>query len=57
MVISFFEINELEQKRFEEKLQGNTLKFFEESIQNVDKNFYHQIYKTPIVYKLMLLCK
>ena len=40
MVISFFEINELEQKRFEEKLQGNTLKFFEENIQNVDKNEY-----------------
>lgn len=40
MVISFFEINDIEKERFESKLKGHTLKFFEDTIQNVDSHAY-----------------
>lgn len=40
MIISFFEINDIEKERFESKLKGHTLKFFEDTIQNVDTSEY-----------------
>ena len=40
MIISFFEINDIEKERFRIKLKGHTLKFFEEPIQNVDISKY-----------------
>ena len=41
MVISFFEINEIEKKRFTKNLKGHTLRFFEETIQDVDISKYN----------------
>lgn len=40
MIISFFEINDIEKQRFEEKLKGHTLKFFEDTIQNTSIKEY-----------------
>lgn len=40
MVITFFEINEIEQKRFKEKLKGHTLKFFDDTIQSIEPAKY-----------------
>jgi len=40
MIISFFEISDVEKERFETKLKGHTLKFFEDTIQNVNPNEY-----------------
>lgn len=40
MIISFFEINDIEKSRFENSLKGHTLKFFEDTIQNVNINEY-----------------
>jgi len=40
MIISFFEINEIEKERFKTNLKGHTLKFFEDTIQNVDEKEY-----------------
>lgn len=40
MVITFFEINDIEKERFNKNLSGHTLRFFEEAIQNVDKEKY-----------------
>ena len=40
MIITFFEINDIEKKRFSENLKGHTLRFFEENIQNVDQEKY-----------------
>jgi len=40
MVISFFEINEIEKERFKSKLEGHTLKFFDDTIQNTNSNEY-----------------
>lgn len=46
MVISFFEINDIEKERFDSKLKGHTLKFFEDTIQNVD---YHEYEDSNII--------
>ena len=40
MVISFFEINDIEKERFSNNLIGHTLRFFEDSIQNVEQEKY-----------------
>lgn len=40
MIITFFEINDIEKQRFSEKLKGHTLRFFDDTIQNVDKKNY-----------------
>lgn len=40
MVITFFEINDIEKERFSNKLQGHTLIFFDDTIQNVDEELY-----------------
>ena len=40
MVITFFEINNIEKERFKENLKGHTLRFFEENIQNVEQEKY-----------------
>lgn len=40
MIISFFEINDIEKSRFENSLKGHTLNFFEDTIQNVNINEY-----------------
>ena len=40
MVITFFEINDIEKERFSKKLTGHTLRFFEDTIQNIDINEY-----------------
>ncbi len=40
MIISFFEINDIEKERFITNLAGHTLRFFEESIQKVNLNKY-----------------
>ena len=40
MVITFFEINNIEKERFSKKLTGHTLRFFEETIQNVEQETY-----------------
>lgn len=36
MIITFFEITDIEKKRFKDRLKGHTLRFFEDTIQNVD---------------------
>ena len=41
MIISFFEINDIEKKRFSKNLKGHTLLFFEEPIQDVENNKYN----------------
>ena len=40
MIITFFEITEIEKERFSKSLTGHTLRFFEDTIQNVDKEKY-----------------
>ena len=40
MVITFFEINEIEKERFSKNLSHHTLIFFEESIQNIEQEKY-----------------
>ena len=40
MIITFFEINPIEKERFSEKLTGHTLRFFEDTIQNVEQKHY-----------------
>ena len=40
MVITFFEINDIEKERFSKNLNGHTLRFFEETIQNVKQEKY-----------------
>lgn len=40
MVITFFEINNIEKERFSKNLEGHTLRFFEENIQNVNQEKY-----------------
>lgn len=40
MVISFFEINEMEKEKFKKTFVNDNLLFFEEPIQNVDKSNY-----------------
>jgi len=40
MVITFFEINDIEKERFSKNLTGHTLRFFEETIQNVEQEKY-----------------
>lgn len=40
MVICFFEISDIEKLRFESKLKGHTLKFFEDTIQNTNPSEY-----------------
>lgn len=40
MIITFFEINDIEKERFSKNLPGHTLRFFEDTIQNVDKKDY-----------------
>ncbi len=40
MVITFFEINDIEKERFSKNLSGHTLRFFEETIQNVEQEKY-----------------
>ena len=40
MVISFFEINDIEKERFSKKLTGHTLRFFEDTIQKVNPDEY-----------------
>ncbi|MBQ8044350.1 MAG: hydroxyacid dehydrogenase [Clostridia bacterium] len=40
MVITFFEINDIEEERFGKNLTGHTLRFFEEAIQNVEQEKY-----------------
>lgn len=40
MIITFFEINDIEKERFSKNLTGHTLRFFEDTMQNVDKSDY-----------------
>ena len=40
MVITFFEINDIEKDKFSTRLKGHTLRFFDDTIQNVDKAKY-----------------
>ena len=40
MIITFFEINDIEKERFAKKLKGHTLKFFDDTIQNIDEKKY-----------------
>jgi len=40
MIISFFEINDIEKEQFSKKLKGHTLRFFKDTIQNVDITKY-----------------
>ena len=40
MVITFFEINNIEKERFIKNLKGHTLRFFDETIQNVEQEQY-----------------
>lgn len=40
MVITFFEINNIEKEKISKKLKGHTLRFFEDTIQNVDEAKY-----------------
>ena len=40
MIISFFEINEIEKERFSKKLNKHTLRFFDDSIQRVPEKEY-----------------
>lgn len=40
MVITFFEINDIEKERFSKNLSGHSLRFFEETIQNVEQEQY-----------------
>lgn len=40
MIITFFEINNIEKERFSKNLNSHTLRFFEENIQNVDQEKY-----------------
>ena len=40
MVITFFEINNIEKEKFSKKLKGHTLRFFEDTIQNVNEAKY-----------------
>ena len=40
MVITFFEINDIEKERFNKNLSGHSLRFFEETIQNVEQQKY-----------------
>lgn len=40
MVITFFETNDIEKERFSKNLNGHTLRFFEETIQNVEQEQY-----------------
>lgn len=40
MVISIFETTEIEKKHLQQKLQGHILKFFEDTIQNVEEKEY-----------------
>ena len=40
MIITFFEINDIEKERFVKYLTGHTLRFFEETIQNIDQEQY-----------------
>jgi len=40
MVITFFETNDIEKERFSKNLTGHTLRFFEQTIQNVEQEKY-----------------
>lgn len=40
MIITFFEINDIEKERFSRKLKGHTLRFFDDTIQNIDQKEY-----------------
>lgn len=40
MIITFFEMNDMEKERFSKNLTGHTLRFFEEPIQNVSQEKY-----------------
>ena len=40
MIITFFEINEIEKENFSKRLTGHTLRFFDDTIQNTDKKLY-----------------
>jgi len=40
MIITFFEINNIEKERFSKNLKGHTLRFFNDTIQNIDKKEY-----------------
>ena len=40
MIISFFEINDIEKEKFSKKLKGHTLRFFKDTIQNIDETKY-----------------
>jgi len=40
MIISFFEINDMEKEKFSKKLKGHTLRFFKDTIQNIDETKY-----------------
>lgn len=40
MIITFFEINDMEKGKFAKKLKGHTLRFFDDTIQNIDEEKY-----------------
>ncbi len=40
MIISFFEINDIEKERLSQRLTGHSLRFFDDTIQSVDKKYY-----------------
>lgn len=42
MIISFFEVNSIEKRKFKEKLKGNTLLFFNKPIQDINYTEYEK---------------
>ena len=40
MVVTFFEINNIEKEKLSKKLKGHTLRFFKDTIQAVDESKY-----------------